>query len=151
LFVTVGLVAGTLSSVAAEEKADGALMEPVKSVYDNYMAIQKELAKDSLKGVSEHASAIAKAVRGDEMKMLPMDVAKQADGVAKAEDLRTAREAFKGLSGSLVKYLADHKAGKGLYHEVYCPMARASWLQTEKNIKNPYMGTAMLTCGELKN
>jgi hypothetical protein len=30
-------------------------------------------------------------------------------------------------------------------------MVKASWLQTEKNITNPYMGKEMLTCGELKN
>jgi iron complex transport system permease protein len=51
----------------------------------------------------------------------------------------------------LIKYLADNKAGKGTYHEAYCPMVKASWLQTEKNITNPYMGKAMLTCGVLKN
>src|ERR1051326_8374957 len=93
--------------------ADDPLMEPVKSVLDNYLAIQKELTKDSIKGVDEHASAIAKAVKGDDMKMLTADVAAQAETVAKAKDLKAAREAFKPLSASLVKYLADNKAGKG--------------------------------------
>jgi hypothetical protein len=101
--------------------------------------------------VDEHANAIAKAVKGDEMKMLPPDIAKQADTLAQAKDLKAAREAFKPLSASLVKYLAENKAGQGTYHEAYCPMAKANWLQTGKAIKNPYMGKAMLTCGELKN
>jgi len=30
-------------------------------------------------------------------------------------------------------------------------MAKASWLQKETDIKNPYMGKSMLTCGTLKN
>ncbi len=30
-------------------------------------------------------------------------------------------------------------------------MAKANWLQTGKDITNPYMGKAMLTCGVLKN
>jgi len=30
-------------------------------------------------------------------------------------------------------------------------MAKASWLQIGTAVKNPYMGKAMLTCGELKN
>jgi uncharacterized protein DUF3347 len=127
------------------------MMAPVKSVYDNYLAIQKELAKDSLKGVDEHASAIAKAVREDNMKMLPMGVAKEADALAKSKDLKTARDAFKPLSASLIKYLADKKAGKGVYREAYCPMANASWLQTEKDVKNPYYGKSMLDCGSFKN
>ena len=136
---------------ADEKKMDDPLMEPVKSVLDNYLAIQKELVKDSLQGVDAHAKAIAKAVKGDDMKMLPAEVATQAEKLASAKDLKAAREADKSLSASLIKYLADNKAGKGVYHEVFCPMAKASWLQTEKNIRNPYMGKSMPGCGELKN
>ena len=152
LFLALAVTAAPLAALSAEEeKAGQALMEPVKSVLDHYLKIQGELAKDSVKGVDEHAGAIAKAVKGDEMKMLSPDVAKQAETLARAKDLKAAREAFKPLSASLVKYLADSKAGIGTYHEAYCPMAKANWLQTGKAIKNPYMGKAMLNCGELKN
>ena len=140
-----------LATPMAAFSADDPLMEPVKSVLDNYLAIQKELSKDSIKGVDQHAAAISKAVKGDDMKMLSPDVAAQADTLAKAKDIKAAREAFKPLSASLVKYLADNKAGKGTYHEAYCPMAKASWLQTEKEVRNPYYGKSMLDCGELKN
>src|SRR6266699_1103706 len=150
--LAIAVVAAPLASFSAEsKKMDDALMEPVKSVLDHYLKIQAELAKDSLKGVDEHANAIAKAVKGDAMKMLSPDVAKQADTLAQAKDLKAARAAFKPLSASLVKYLADNKAGVGTYHEAYCPMVKASWLQTGKAIKNPYMGKEMLSCGELKN
>lgn len=149
--VVFAVIAGPLAGLAAEEMKSDPLMEPVKTVYDDYLAIQKELAKDSLKGVNVHARAIAKAVQGDEMKMLPADVAKQAGTLANATELKAAREAFKPLSVFLVKYLSDHKAGKGMYYEAYCPMAHASWLQTEKEIRNPYYGKSMLDCGTLKN
>src|SRR5213592_4449391 len=142
---------GFLFTTTARAADSPALMEPVKSVLDHYLMIQTDLAKDSVKGLDEHANAIAKAVKGDSMKMLSPDVAKQADTLAKAKDIKTAREAFKPLSASLVKYLADNKAGKGVYHEAYCPMVKASWLQTGKDIKNPYIGKEMLTCGTLKN
>jgi hypothetical protein len=148
--VLLGVFALFLSTTARAAD-NSALMEPVKSILDHYLKIQSELAKDSVKGVDEHASAIASAVKGDEMKMLSPDVAKQAEMLAKAKDLKTAREAFKPLSASLVKYLADHKAGKGIYHEGYCPMVKANWLQTEKTVVNPYMGKSMPTCGTLKN
>src|SRR6266511_1924378 len=153
LFVATALIALPLTGFAADEKKaeNPALMEPVKSVLDHYLSIQTELAKDSVKGLDEHANAIAKAVKGDDMKMLSPDVAKQAEALAKARDLKAAREAFKPLGASLIKYLADNKAGKGTYHEAYCPMVKASCLQTEKNITNPYMGKAMLACGVLKN
>jgi hypothetical protein len=152
LLVAATVVTTPLAGFAEDKKMDEpALMQPVKSVYDAYLKIQAELAKDSIKDVDENANVIAKAVAGDEMKMLPPDVAKQAETLAKAKDLKAAREAFKPLSKSLIKYLADNKAGKGTYHEAYCPMVKASWLQTDKSIKNPYMGKEMLTCGEFKN
>ena len=147
LLAALGLLLAT-SVRAADEPA---LMQPVKSVLDHYLVIQTELAKDSVKGLDEHANAIAKAVKGDDMKMLSADVAKQAETLAKAKDLKAAREAFKPLSASLIKYLADNKAGKGTYHEAYCPMVKASWLQKETQIRNPYMGKEMPTCGTLKN
>ena|SRR5690242_11122649 len=150
-FAALALLVAPLAAYSADDKKMDPLMEPVKSVLDNYLAIQKELTKDSIKGVDEHATAIAKAVKGDDMKMLPAEVAAQAEALAKAKDLKAAREAFKPLSASLVKYLADNKAGKGTYHEAYCPMANANWLQTEKQIRNPYYGKSMLDCGELKN
>ena len=140
------LCAGALR--AAEEPA---LMEPVKSVLAHYLTIQTNLANDTFKGLDEQAKAIASAVKSDTMKMLPSDVATQADALAQAKDLNGAREAFKPLSASLIKYMTDKKAGKGVYHEVYCPMANASWLQLGKDVRNPFYGKAMLDCGEVKN
>ncbi|MDX1951051.1 MAG: DUF3347 domain-containing protein [Verrucomicrobiota bacterium] len=150
-FTAIVAAFGLFINTVARGADETALTEPVKSVYDHYLKIQTELAKDSVKGLEEQANAIAKAIRGDEKKLLSPEVAKHADSLAKAKDLKTARDAFKPLSASLVKFLADNKAGKGVYHEAYCPMAKASWLQKETEIKNPYMGKAMLNCGTLKN
>ncbi|HEY5043486.1 MAG TPA: DUF3347 domain-containing protein [Verrucomicrobiae bacterium] len=134
----------------AESMSDhSALMEPVKSVYDHYLTIQADLANDTFKGVAENASAIAKAVQGDSMKMLPAEVTTQAETLVKASDLKAARAAFKPLSDSLIKYLADHNA-KDAYVQVYCSMARASWLQKDGNVNNPYFGKAMSKCGEIQ-
>ena len=148
---TTLLAAASLLLVNTVRAADSsALTQPAKSVFENYFKIQVELAKDSIKGVDEEASAIAKAVTGDEKKMLSPEVAKQAETLAKAKDLSAARDAFKPLSTSLIKYLAVNKV-QNPYYEVFCPMEKASWLQTKKNVTNPYMGKAMLHCGEIKN
>lgn len=145
LAAAVGLFAG-----AGARAADNpALTGPVKSVYDHYLKIQANLANDSLAGVTENADAITKAVQGD-AKILPTEVGTLAGALAQAKDLQTARAAFKPLSDALIKYLADHQA-KDAYVQVYCPMARASWLQADKNVKNPYMGQAMSECGEIQN
>lgn len=63
LLAAIGLLLNTTVRAADEP----ALMQPVKSVLDHYLMIQTELAKDSVKGLDEHANAIAKAVKGDEI------------------------------------------------------------------------------------
>jgi len=146
----VAFLAAFTAFSGARAAENSAMMEPVKSVYDHYLQIQGDLAKDSMDGVPDHAKAIAKAVRGDDMKMLPVSVAKQADTLAAAKEIKAAREAFKPLSASLIKYANAHKI-LSPYREAYCPMAKASWIQTDKEIKNPYFGKEMLDCGEFKN
>ena len=150
-FAILTAAIGIVLSPSIRAAESPALMGPVKSVYADYLRIQASLAKDSLNGVNENAQAIETSIRGDDMKMLSTAVAKQAEVLAKAKDLKTAREAFKPLSASLIKYLSDHKVPKGTYYEAYCPMVKASWLQSDKAIKNPYMGKEMLGCGELRN
>ena len=136
LALTLMAAIGLLSNNAIRAADDSALVEQVKPVLDHYLKIQTELTKDSIKGIDEQANAIAKAVQSDDMKTRLPGVAKEAETLAQAQDLKAAREAFKPLSKSLIKYLADNKAGIGTYHEAYCPMVRASWLQTEQDIKN---------------
>lgn len=148
--VLLAAIAGLFLSTGTSMAGNMALMEPVKSVFDHYLKIQTDLANDSLKGVPDEANAIAKAVRSDSMGMLPNTVATEAETLAKASDLKSARTAFKALSNSLIKYLDEHHV-KNAYVEIYCPMARASWLQADRNVNNPYLGKEMPTCGEIKN
>ena len=126
-------------------------MAPVQSVYDNYITVQGALAQDSLKGVSTAATAMAKAIQADSMKRLSPKVAQQAEALAQAKDLATARDAFKSLSDSLIQHLKEQKVPAGSYYVAYCPMAKASWLQTDKTIMNPYMGKGMIHCGQIKS
>jgi len=142
----------SFGACSAENKSDESnLPAPAKSIFSHYVKIQTELSKDSTKGVDEHANEIAAAIKTDSKKSFPPEVAKQATEVAQAKDIKAAREAFKPLSESVMKYLEANKAEKGNYYEAYCPMAKAGWVQAGRAIKNPYMGKSMLSCGELKN
>jgi hypothetical protein len=137
---------GAVSEIVAESPG---LAGPAKPIFDHYLKIQADLANDSLTDVAENASAITKAIQID-AKIMPADVGTQAEALAKATDLSSARAAFKPLSDDLIKYLADHQA-KGVYVHVYCPMARASWLQGDNTVKNPYFGSAMSGCGVIQD
>jgi YHS domain-containing protein len=82
-------------------------------------------------------------------KTLPADLAAQADALADARTLATARDSFKRLSDLLRAYLEKEKIGTGRHFLVRCDMAKASWLQTDKTVANPYYGKSMLRCGQI--
>jgi hypothetical protein len=142
---------GLLSNIIVRAGGNSALTEPVKSVYSHYLKIQAALVQDSMKGASENANAMSKAIRDDDKKTIPSEAAKEAEALAKATDVSSAREDFKPLSELLIKNLADNKVKSGSYVEVYCPMANASWLQEGKEVSNPYLGKSMSGCGEIKH
>lgn len=127
-----------------------ALKGAAKPVFENYLAVQASLASDSVEFISASASALAQAVQTDTAKTFPAEVASQAEALAKAKDLATARKAFQPLSTSLIRYAKSGSIPAGTLHEVYCPMAKASWLQADKTVRNPYFGQAMLDCGQIK-
>lgn len=122
---------------------------PLQSVLDKYIQIQTALAGDSLKGVAGAAtdiSAIAKA----NARIVPEPVAAQSEALAKASDIKAAREAFKPLSAALIAALSVDKSVSGQYYEAFCPMAKASWIQVGKKVANPYFGASMSGCGEIR-
>lgn len=136
--------------VNAHTEQPQALPKPVQAVFDNYVRIQTALAQDSIQGVNGYATVIANAVRADSEKALPADVTKQAEALAKASDIKAAREVFKPLSESLIKYMAANKAHMGQYIKVFCPMANARWLQIGQTVNNPYFGKSMQRCGKIE-
>lgn len=75
--------------------------------------------------------------------------AKMAKEAGSIED---KREHFVFISQSLIKLVQAFGSDQSLYVD-YCPMANsdrgAYWLSEVKEIRNPYYGEAMLTCGEV--
>ena len=124
--------------------------ESSKAIVGSYLQIQTALAADKTEGVKTAAEAIGKeaAKIGAQGEAL----AKAAQAIGAAKDLKAAREAFGPLSDAVIaaakadefKDLPGIKIG-------YCPMADKSWLQKEAEVRNPYYGSQMLTCGSLKD
>jgi membrane fusion protein, copper/silver efflux system len=69
---------------------------------------------------------------------------------ARAGDLKAQREAFKAISSATIDLLKRHPpAGLKLF-VAYCPMVKASWLTEVQEVANPYYGSEMFACGEIK-
>lgn len=70
-----------------------------------------------------------------------------------AETLAERRQNFVYLSQALIKTVAAFGIAEKDLYVSYCPMANsdrgAYWLSADKQIENPYMGQAMLMCGEV--
>lgn len=74
--------------------------------------------------------------------------------IEKATDLAIQRQAFSSFSDALYKSLKEFGAGGITVYYVQCPMANnntgAHWLSDTKEIRNPYLGSEMLSCGKVK-
>jgi hypothetical protein len=139
-----GLALGAVLLSASARAADlpSALVDP-------YLQVQTALAGDQVAGVPSAANAIAAAAAA-----LGKDAEKIVAGARKlagAKGIEAARTAFGELSVALGDYATKTKSGFGAgVRLAYCPMADKPWLQKDKEIRNPYYGSSMLTCGSFK-
>lgn len=111
-----------------------------------YLHIQVALANDSTDGVAEAARAIAAEAAG--MGEQAAAIGAAAEALADTTDLQSARDAFGPLSDALIVYARD--IGFGELRLAYCPMVDKEWLQATSEIRNPFYGSMMLTCGEFR-
>jgi len=116
---------------------------------DPYLRVQTALAADKIDGVKADAGQIVRAAGTLGEKAKPIaDAARQLEGAA---DVAKARDAFGNLSDAIVAYLQASGSTTGTDVKVaFCPMAGKPWLQKGTAIKNPYFGSRMLECGEIK-
>ena len=76
-------------------------------------------------------------------------LAKDAGKISKTTDLKKQRDYFVNFSSNMVEVAKALRLGKFPVYVQYCPMKKAFWLSSEKDIRNPYYGNEMLTCGEI--
>jgi len=118
------------SSMPAADPAD------FETQLNEYVEVQEALAADDFDAARAQLEEFARIT----------DSATQALAVRalEAADIATLRADFKPLSESLVAQ--DLPQG---FARAYCPMYDngSSWVQRDGPVRNPYYGSAMLTCG----
>ncbi len=125
----------------------------VENIYSSYFDLQKALSKDDLKN--------AQSVSAKLVKMLPKitsgsfeSIKASAVSISISESIDEARTKFQPLSNAMIDLAKENKtpANSSLYI-VHCPMAfnntGADWLQTHKDVENPYFGSQMYRCGSV--
>ena len=123
--------------------------EILKAVVAPYLEVQAQLAADKVDGIKASAAAISTAASS--LGKPGEAIVEAAKALERAADLEAAREAFGPLSDAVIA--AAKAEGWTCLDDVkvaFCPMVNRSWLQKGEKIRNPFYGSAMLTCGEIK-
>jgi hypothetical protein len=131
--------------------AAGAPAAASAAVFDNYFNIQTALAQDSLETVAVNARAIANLVRQDTSGALRPELASVAEALATANDLPTARQIFKAVSGYLIVMVRAGNGPGGAIREAHDPVYNVNWLQQDGLVQNPYLGKSGLHVGTFVN
>jgi Cu(I)/Ag(I) efflux system membrane fusion protein len=113
---------------------------PPDDIMTSYFAVQKALFLEAL------GDAVRQSAKLDERYSSRLSISK---------DLKTAREDFSHVSALLYRELsASAENLKRPVYRFFCPMAfddkGAYWLQEGNQTQNPYFGSVMPKCGELK-
>ncbi len=119
----------------------------------HYYAIKDALVASKADLAATHAAEFVKAATSVDSKNLPdakrASLIKDASAIASAKDLKKQREYFSALSENMFALAKSTKLSTEPVYRAYCPMAKAGWLSNSSAIKNPYYGSAMLTCGKV--
>lgn len=124
--------------------------EKAKRILPPYFELQHALVADDLEGAQTALNSIMEIT--GHSGPLPQLI----HTMLAAETLDALRKPhFDTLSTALIQAIqTDSHAFEGDLFQMHCPMVYndrgADWLQATDELRNPYFGAAMLTCGEVK-
>ena len=150
-----------VSALATASSADAVQEEVVSKKQDDfsgmlaaYYNVKDALVKSNATVAAAGAAELVKAITNTgnvELREEKRDeLLKDVNAIAQSKNLKVQRAKFATLSAALVDLAKTVKFSAEPVYQQYCPMQKASWLSNIKAIKNPYYGSAMLTCGNVK-
>jgi Cu(I)/Ag(I) efflux system membrane fusion protein len=161
---------GSASTAAAEAtepqfQVDASFQNQLASVFTSYVELKDAFVASDAGKVKEEAKQTDEALAKVDMKLLSgaahndwmnylSPIQSSLKEIQAAADIEAQRRAFSNLSDNLYKSVkAFGLGGKEAFYE-FCPMAfnneGAYWLSDQEQIRNPYFGDKMLTCGSVK-
>jgi len=143
------------------ESVAGKAGQQLRKMYEAYFAVQASLVSDEKlteeKSIRLHKAAVAladsvelsEAVR-DEMKI----IAKKSEHLHHMTIEKARLDAFRPISHSVVRLASQIRSEDVTvsFYQMFCPMVKGGsgdWLQPNDDLRNPYFGSQMLTCGDV--
>lgn len=152
------------SEMNSKIKVSSKFQNQLKIVFDTYIVLKDALVNDDFLASKNAANSIILNLNKVDMKLLTtneadqnwMSVEKQIKKsltlIEDSSDIKEQRNNFISLSSNLISAVKVFGINQKGYVQ-FCPMADndkgAYWLSLEKEIRNPYFGSAMLKCGEV--
>ena len=139
--------------------------EQLAVLFTNYISLKDAFVASDANRVKEETRKTSEALAKVDMKLLtgaahndwmaylsPMQTS--LGEIAASTDIETQRKSFSTVSDNLYKTIKAFGLGGTEAFYDFCPMAFNNeggyWLSDNDEIKNPYFGDKMLTCGSVK-
>jgi len=128
----------------------------------SYYALKNALATDKPAEAEKLAANLIAAVKAvphagfatDAQHHLWMEqsaiIIDQSTVLAATADLPGQRKSFRAVSDAFVKLATELKINSKIVYVQYCPMGKYNWLNEVKAVQNPFYGSEMYDCGEVK-
>jgi|SRR5665647_213569 len=153
------------SSKESSVQKVSALTSPVNGLLQIYLQMKNAFVNDDDKGAAKAGNEMLKALNDFDKSSLKEEERKSFEDISddakehaehigmNAGNIKHQREHFDMLSKDMYDLVKKFAAGEKIYVD-YCPMYNdnkgATWLSETKEIKNPYFGKDMNTCGTIK-
>lgn len=146
-------------------QVDAAFQQQLAGVFTSYVSLKDAFVSSDAGKVKAEASTTNQSVSKVDMKLVSgaahndwmnylTPLQSSLKEIESTTDIEAQRKAFSTLTDNLYKTIkAFGLGGKEAFYE-FCPMAFNNeggyWLSDQQQIRNPYFGDKMLTCGEVK-
>ena len=149
LFVALIATAFTQKSFAQDTTNQAQLSQLLNSYYQ----VKNALIEGNSTTAALEAEAFLKTANGISNRTISEGsrnaLVKDASVISDSKDLKKQREVFANFSINMYALAKSLKLTTEPIYYQYCPMKKAYWLSSDKAVKNPYYGSAMLTCGKV--
>lgn len=126
----------------------------ISQLLPTYYDIKNALVAGNANAASMKAEEFTKLLNGIDIEIvneaLHNALLKDATQILENKDIIHQRVYFSTFSTNMVALAKTLKLTTQPVYYAYCPMKKAYWLSSDAVIKNPYFGSAMLTCGSVK-
>jgi len=143
-------------------KADPETVAALDKIVDAYLQLKNALVNDDFAKAKTAAEKLnqqmtrtsMKSFKGKSHDVWMSEQVNIQNAIKKMTDMNSARNNLETVSEGILKLLkATNYSARTIYVD-FCPMANnnqgAIWLSADKEIKNPYFGSLMMSCGEIQ-